>query len=50
MGLLIVREHSAFMFSRPIMMLDPFGTGVIRYALIGNIILWAVLVLVLVMR
>jgi hypothetical protein len=35
---------------RAIMMLDPFGTGVIRYALICNYILLAVLVLVLVVR
>ena len=32
------------------MMLDPFGTRLLRYALICNFILWAVLVLVLIMR
>ena len=35
---------------RVIMMLDPFGTRVLRYALICNFILWTVLVLVLVVR
>ena len=36
--------------STPIMMLDPIGRRVRRYALICSFILWAVLVLVLVVR
>jgi hypothetical protein len=49
-GLLIIREHSVFMFLRQIMMLDPTGRRVIRSALICNYILLAVLVWVLVVR
>ena len=32
------------------MMLDPFGTRILRYALICNFILWAVLLLALIVR
>jgi hypothetical protein len=38
------------MILRPIMMLDPIGRRIIRYAMICNYILLAALVLVLVMR
>jgi hypothetical protein len=34
---------------RVVMILDPLGTRVIRYVLIGNIILWVVLVYLLVL-
>ena len=50
MGLLVIREHPAFMVLRPIMMLDPIGRRVIRTALICNFIVFAALVLVLVVR
>ena len=50
MGLFVIREHSVFMVLRPIMMLDPIGRRVIRYALICNYILLAGLVLALVVR
>jgi hypothetical protein len=49
----LAHDSRAFCFydlTPTIMILDPTGRRLLRYALIGNIIVWAVLVLVLVVR